>query len=444
MNLLAYAQEVMALARRKKLDDCELMITNYSALAAKITNHEVKLTLEQDVFSVAIRILKASAIGYVPLTEPDLAALDAGIDSAATDLRPFPLGRFAQIPGVLPETECFDARIAALLSQPRQVKDLARDLAEKAFQSPIETLEGSVAVQDEEKLVFTMHSAEPAFARRSGLIGMADVNSKDFDFFFSRRLPELAEVTDLGARIARSLPKTELTPEAMNVKGKTITVILHPYILETLLGTLVAEHVFATTAQAGLSRYRVGDTVATPNITLLDDGTAPYMADTFPTDDEGVPSQRTPVIDQGVFRSLLYDLATAKTANTVSTGNGKRRPILTESENEAPVRCSVRNLLLTPGTKPLEQMIAETNTGILLKFLLGVHTANKTTGDFTNSVYAGKLIRGGKIEALPEAGRWGLKGNALDILARPNELSAETINTGTAVLPYLKTELVVG
>lgn len=222
-----------------------------------------------------------------------------------------------------------------------------------------------------------------------------------------------------------------------------MTVILHPVILHEMLVTLVCEHAFGTTAQAGLSQYKPGATVAAPNVTLTDDALDPNLADAFPTDDEGVPSQRTTIIKDGVFQSFLYDRASAKVAGANSTGNGKRRPVLTETENEAPVRCSVRGLKLAPGSKPLDRMIAETGNGILVKFLLGIHTANKTTGDFTNTVYVGKIIHDGKIVALPESGRWSLKGNALEILKAANERSAETVNTGSAILPYLKTELVV-
>jgi predicted Zn-dependent protease len=444
MDLVKFAQDVISLAAKKRLDDCELMVTSSRTLQARITNREVKLILEQDIFSAGIRILKDSGIGYLPLSEPDVSAVATGIDHLLADLRPFPLSCFAVIPDSRPGLECFDPAVARLLKQPRQLKDLARDLSDQAFAAgALESLEGSVAVQEEEKLVHTMHSGRAAPVRRTSFAGFADVNTKDFDSVASRRLPDLARVAQLGAELVRTLPKGELTPEVLNVKGKPVLIILHPYILEVLLSTLVAEHAFATTAQAGLSRYQAGATVAARHITLVDDALAPFMADTFPTDDEGTVSQRTAIIEGGVFKSYLHDRASAQQAGKSSTGHGKRRPILTEDENEAPVRASVRSLFLQPGAKPLEQMIRETECGILVKFLLGIHTANKTTGDFTNPVYAGKVIRHGRVEALTESGRWSLKGNALDLLKQASELSSDTVNTGAAVLPYLKTELVV-
>jgi PmbA protein len=444
MDITAFARETMALAQRKHLDDCELVVNRSDSLVSRMVNKDVKLVLEQDIFTAAIRILKDGGIGYIPLSEPDLAALSAGIDSALTDLRPFPLDRFAVLPDKLPELDCFDPKVAALIARPKELNELSRELAGKAFATgKVETFEGTIGVSEDEKLVFTMHSSRPAILRRSGIAASAEVNARDFEFLISRRWLDPNRVAGLGAELALSLPGKDMKPEDLNVKGRPVTVILHPYILEVMLATLVGEHVFATSAQAGLSRYRPGDRVAAAGITLIDDALAPETNEAFPTDDEGVPTRRNVIIEQGTFKGYLYDRASAKVDNRQSTGNGKRRPILAEDENEAPVRCSVRSLELVPGTKPLSQMIAETENGILVKFLLGIHTANKTTGDFTNTVHAGRVIQSGKVVALPESGRWSLKGNALEILKTVQELSRDTVNTGSSVLPYLKVELTV-
>ena len=120
MKLQDFAKDLMALAGRKKLDDCELMVTMSDMLAAKVTNKEVKLTIEQGVFSAAIRILKGGKVGYLPLSEPDLAACAIGIDLALTDLRASPIDRFALIPDKLPAPDTFDPEITRLLrTRPR-------------------------------------------------------------------------------------------------------------------------------------------------------------------------------------------------------------------------------------------------------------------------------------------------------------------------------------
>ncbi len=88
-------------------------------------------------------------------------------------------------------------------------------------------------------------------------------------------------------------------------------------------------------------------------------------------------------------------------------------------------------------------MIKGIKRGILLKYLLGFHTANRTTGDFTNTLYVGRIIRDGRLVALPEPGRWAVKGNALDCLKNITAVSRETINVASGVLPWVQVDLTV-
>lgn len=107
------------------------------------------------------------------------------------------------------------------------------------------------------------------------------------------------------------------------------------------------------------------------------------------------------------------------------------------------MRCSINDIYLAPGAESLEQMITNINHGLIVKTLLGFHTANRTTGDFANPIYFGAVIRNGEIAALPEPGRWALKGNALDCLKTVQAISRETKPVGSGVLPWVRIELTV-
>ncbi len=69
---------------------------------------------------------------------------------------------------------------------------------------------------------------------------------------------------------------------------------------------------------------RLGETVFDTKLSLYDDPTIDYAPHSRPCDDEGVPSQRTPLIENGVVRNFLYDLQTAGQAKAKSTGSGSR------------------------------------------------------------------------------------------------------------------------
>uniref|UniRef100_A0A7C4GHL2 TldD/PmbA family protein n=1 Tax=candidate division WOR-3 bacterium TaxID=2052148 RepID=A0A7C4GHL2_UNCW3 len=304
-------------------------------------------------------------------------------------------------------------------------------------------MEGHVAVQLEDRLFVTLNSDVPLRMERTLFSASAEVNSRDFDFVAGRRLPDLDATAGLGARLALDIPKSSTTPEAENVKGKPVPVLVHPVMLDEILRRLVAEHLFASTAQEGMSRYKVGERVTSELITLWDDATNPFGFHTFPSDDEGSPSQRTLVIEDGTLQTFLYDRASATREGRLSTGNGRRRPVLIEEEHEAPIRCSCSDIELRPGTTPLRKMLADIKSGIIVKHLLGFHTANRTTGDFANALYTGRVIRNGEISALPEPGRWSVKGNALELLRAVSAISSETMHVGPSRLPWVLTELTV-
>lgn len=444
MDLLAFAQAALKLTNKLQLDDIEMLLTSTRSLSARIENREITLRLETDIFSAGIRVLKSGRIAYVPLTAPDITLLESGINAALplADISPFE--RFTVMDRVREGLQMHDPAVESLITRPRDIYDLCQNISHRALAVPgVETFEGGINVTVEERLVMTCCSPKFAHARRTGFSAFAEVNSRDFDFVSSRRLPDLESCANLGAELARSQLRSEATPDGEKVRGKTIPVLLHPYVVESLIRMLVAEHLYASNVQVGMSRLRLGEKAASPLITLWDDATAPFDGATFPVDDEGSPARRNTVIEQGILKMFLYDRASAARDNTQSTGNGRRRPVLIEDAHEAPVRCAMNDIYIMPGTTPLAEIVGGTSNGLLVKALLGLHVANKTTADIANTVHCGRIIRNGEIVAMPEPGRWAVKGNALECLRQVTAVSTETLPVGSGVLPWLLTELTV-
>ncbi len=444
MDLLKFSEKVKKLARRLKLDDAELLVTNTRILSARLENQEITLELNEAIFAAGLRVIKRNKIGYVPITEPNFDLLERGIKTALVRAAPAPFPSFVTINEQPPEIPASDPAIVQLQNTPARLQEIARDLLRRAYDTgKIETIEGAIRIEHETRLVTTLHSTYPACTERTGLFAFAEVNSKDYDFVVGRRLPEIEEITALGAKVAKGIPDRETTPEAEGIKGKTVPVIVCPEMLEEILRRLVAEHLYAATVQEGMSRFHLGEPVASELVTLWDDATVPYGGNTFPTDDEGTPSRKNLIIKNGILQMFLYDRASAWKDGVESTGNGKRRPLLIEDEHEAPVRCTINDVYLAPGDKPLAEMIKNIDHGVMVKLLLGFHTANKTTGDFTNTLYFGRIINNGEITALPEPGRWSIKGNALACLKTVKAVSQETKSVGNGVLPWVQMELTV-
>jgi TldD protein len=168
---------------------------------------------------------------------------------------------------------------------------------------------------------------------------------------------------------------------------------------------LEADHV-----QKGASVYvgKLGEQVAQPLLTAYDDGRLPGEWGSDSIDDEGVPTQKTRVIEEGRLTSFLYDGVTARREGAASTGNGRR-----ESFRHLPVP-RMTNTYIAPGEAEPEAMIAEVQRGFYAVSFAGGQV-DPATGDFVFGVSEGYLIEGGRVTR-PCRGAT-LIGNCLEALA---------------------------
>ena len=180
-------------------------------------------------------------------------------------------------------------------------------------------------------------------------------------------------------------------------------------------GTMVHEAVGhgleADLAQTGMSVYtgKVGERVASPLVTVLDDATIPYARGTFPYDDEGSPGQKTVLVENGILKGYLYDRLTAMKDGCSSTGNGRR-----ESYQQKPI-VRMSNTLIAPGESRPEDIVSSVKKGLFVE-KMGGGQVNTVNGDFVFEVSEGYLIENGEVGA-PVRGAT-LTGNGPDVLKK--------------------------
>jgi TldD protein len=169
---------------------------------------------------------------------------------------------------------------------------------------------------------------------------------------------------------------------------------------------LEADHI-----QKGASVYagKLGEQVAQPHLVAYDDGRLPGEWGTNGTDDEGAPTQRTTVIEDGRITSYLYDLLRARKDDVASTGNGRR-----ESFRHLPIP-RMTNTYIAPGEAAPDELIADAERGFYAVSFAGGQV-DPTTGDFVFGVSEGYLIEGGKVTR--PCRNATLIGNCLDALGR--------------------------
>jgi TldD protein len=160
----------------------------------------------------------------------------------------------------------------------------------------------------------------------------------------------------------------------------------------TMIHEAIGHGLEADLAQQGLSVYskKVGETVASSLIAVVDDPTLPQRRGSYSFDDEGVASRRTILVEGGVLKGYLYDRLTALEDGVESSGNGRR-----ESYQDKPIP-RMSNTMILPGKMKPEEIVHSVEKGLFVK-KMGGGQVNTVNGDFIFEVNEGYLIEKGSI-----------------------------------------------
>jgi TldD protein len=155
---------------------------------------------------------------------------------------------------------------------------------------------------------------------------------------------------------------------------------------------------------------RVGQPVASPLVTIVDDGTMANEWGTFAIDDEGTPAQRNVLIEDGILTDYLWDQLRARKEGRALSGNGRR-----QSYKHLPM-VRMTNTLLTNGDTNPDDIVADTPRGVYVAHL-GGGQVNTATGDFVFGMTEAYLIEDGKItEPLREGNLIGNGPKVLELI----------------------------
>ena len=178
-----------------------------------------------------------------------------------------------------------------------------------------------------------------------------------------------------------------------------------------------------------------GQRIFSDQVTLVDDGLLPGGMGTSPFDAEGVPSKRTILVDGGFVTGTLYDSYYARKKGTEPTGSSQRGI-------KTPPSIGFSNLYMEKGRKSVESLYQAISKGILITDLMGIHTANPVTGNFSLGA-SGILIENGKLTR-PVRG-FAVAGNVMDLFRRMTDISSDLKFYGRVGAPsVLLSEISVG
>jgi PmbA protein len=414
MNFKLTAEKTERILASRALDGWEIFQVASRNLSIEVKEQKVDTFTCSQPVGVSVRVLREGRMGFSFSTSLDDADLEKMVDNALIGGANQTQDEFL----VLPRPEPFPI-LAALFDESLARVDEGEKVA-RALELERLTLAADPRIRRVRKASYGESSFEVAIRNSFGVAGyyrgtsvtgsVAAVaeeggdSQMGWDFGFSTGFTGI----DVAAIAAGAAAKAAGLLGARKIPTLRCPVLLDNYvateILEVLAPAFLAENV-----QKGKSFLtgRIGEQLFSSDIRIRDDGTLSGGLATGPFDGEGVPRGNTVLVDKGILGSFLFDSYTARKDGTaVSTGNGSRGGV------KSPPRVGINNFFIENGATSRDLMLAGIDRGVLITSVMGMHTANPISGDFSVGA-AGFLIEKGVV-TIPVKGI-AIAGNILEL-----------------------------
>jgi TldD protein len=203
---------------------------------------------------------------------------------------------------------------------------------------------------------------------------------------------ELFEREPFDETAVKAAKKAVSMLKAKKAPGGRMPVVISSEAGGTMIHEAIGHGLEADLIQQGLSVYadKLGQKIASPLVTIIDDSTLAGRRGSFRFDDEGVQSQRTMLVEKGILKGYMYDKMTSLKGNAPSTGNGRR-----QSYRSRPIP-RMTNTFIAPGEGDPMKIVQSVDKGFFVK-KMGGGQVNTVTGEFVFEVSEGCMIEKGSI-----------------------------------------------
>jgi PmbA protein len=383
-------EEILDLARQVAEEAEVFWITSEETPVHFQANH-LKAIQSKGSTGVSLRIIKNGRLGY--------AAASGQVDAqrlvdAAVETAPFGLPAAFDFPSAshFPEVKIVDPEVESVTIA--EMIDLGQKLIDPLLQStPALQCDAGVSKEVASIQILNSRGGHAQYRKTTFGLGVGGTLIRDTDMLFvgdgQESCHPLRNVQTITGTVLNQL---ELARHLAAVPSRQLPVIFTPEgVASAFIPSLAASFNGKTVLQgASPVGKRLGETVFDAKFSVFDDPGIDYAPNSRPCDDEGVPSQRTPLIENGVVRNFLYDLQTAGQAKTKSTGSGSRG----RGGLLAP---SASAFVISPGEAAFAEMVQDIQEGLLIEQLMGAEQGNILGGDFSGNVLLGFKIENGKI-----------------------------------------------
>ncbi len=403
------SERIVGTALRKGTDSAQASIRSFEIDEVNFENDRLKSAESSQRTQINVRVIKNCKVGFSSTTDP--YDIDGVVDRAL-EAAEFGSPAHFEMPSAhyLPPVKTYDPALLPL-AKPEMIR-LGRKMMDRIKAYNPEILAGAelgkMVTQEEfansSGASYSSEQTDLLVGAGGQLVRGTDILFADHEIGQKKRALDVDTIADHAIGYFRMAEHTDTVQTGM------VPIIFTPSGLAVLLHSLKlgldGKNVYLGSSPL---RDKMGKTIADGRFTLVDDPLIDYGPKTGAFDDEGVPRQRLPLIEEGVLQSFVYDLDTASRAGARPTGHGEER--------------RYTNLVISPGDVSYAEMLRGMKHGLLVHQFLGLGQGNPINGEFSINVGLGYKIENGEIVGRVKDVM--LAGNAYDALKNITAISKE-------------------
>jgi PmbA protein len=384
--------------KKKKISEYEVFLVRRRSNLIEIKDRELEFLKSSEGVGISLRIINNGRLGFSYSMSIESTAINIMIDRAIEVSKNSDRDIYLCIPCKLSypplDIEIYDDKILTISNHEKKEKGLILEDEALSYDNRVKKVRKGT-IEDVYRDIFIKNSNDIDINYKTSnfscsiMVIAEDGNDSEigYDYQSSCFYDEL-DVKDIGRSASR---KAVEMLGGRKIKTSKLPVILDNYVASEFLG-IISSSIFADNIQKGKSilKDKIDTEVFSNLINIYDDGIYPKAVGSSPYDDEGVVKRRKKIVSSGVLKDFLYDNYTAKKDNRESTGNSIRNDI------KSPPNIGISNLYIENGLYDRNEIIKDINKGILVTDIMGVHTADTISGDFSFGA-SGLFIENGNI-----------------------------------------------
>src|SRR5581483_6752725 len=432
------ALDILKQAKQKGATAGDVMMAESDSSFVAVRLGDVDKVSQAQEKRLGIRLFFGASSASASTSDISTAAIERLVDDTCALARATAKDEYNGLPAPealakdLPDLDLDDGQNRAVSVDDKIRLALAAEKAALEFDPRITNSEGGEFSASAARVLYAnSHGFTGEYHGSSYGVSVAPVASsngsmqRDYWYSSQRKFARLEAPEAVGRRAAeRALRRLG----ARKVKTRECPVVFDPEISANLLRHL-------SSALSGYALYkgasflvgRLGEKIASENVTIVDDGTIPGALGSKPFDGEGLPTAKKTIVDRGVLRSYLLDTYSGKKMNLSSTGNASRG--IGDSPGVGPL-----NFYLAAGAHAPEEIVASVDNGFYVTELMGFGV-NLVTGDYSRGA-AGIWIEKGQLAYPVE--EVTIAGNLKEMLANIEMVGRDLEFRGRIAAPTLK------